>query len=65
MSKKTGYSILINSNGFEVKADRKTLCECKKFIDQLKKVGYDTGFALIRSNESNEILCQIKLNDND
>ena len=51
MSKKAGYSVLIASDGLDLKADRSTIVGCKKFIDQIKKVGYINGYAFIKSKE--------------
>ena len=65
MSKKAVYSVLIASDGLDLKADRSTIVGCKKFIDQIKKVGYINGYAFIKSKESGLVISQIKLNEND
>jgi hypothetical protein len=53
--------VLINSGSFQVEAKRPTITEITQFIRQVQQVGYVEGFALIKSNESSQVISKIDL----
>tara|TARA_R100000664_G_C2758478_1_gene147386 strand:+ start:2148 stop:2366 length:219 start_codon:yes stop_codon:yes gene_type:complete len=57
------YDVLVESGTFQVNAERETVNECLRFIEQTKRIGYVDGCAFIKNKENNQVVYTEKLSN--